>query len=158
MHGKKLLFILLAAGALCSPSAAGLHAQLIEPTRGLAGASEAAGLLNVLSEPPGMEVRVDGRLIGKTPVFSASLPAGAHVLRVRDSEIEIRIAAGKTTAMSWFKGSFIEIPPKSPPAREKAGEPQKPAVETRPEQEPQPRPDGTKDPYYWPLNPRGPIY
>jgi hypothetical protein len=111
-----------------------------------------------LSEPPGIEVQVDGRLIGKTPIFSARFPPGAHVLRIKDSETDIRLAAGKTFAISWFKGSFIEIPETVKPPAEIAKEPQPAPAKSKPNEEPSVQQNTAKDPYYWPLNPRGPIY
>ena len=158
MHGKTPFFILLALSAVCTLFAAGLHAQLIEPTRNLQHASDGTGLLNVLSEPPGIEVQVDGRLIGKTPIFSAKFPPGVHVLRIKDSETDIHLAAGKTTAISWFKGSFIEIPETAKPTAETPKGPQPPLSKPKPDEGQGARQDTVKDPYYWPLNPRGPIY
>ena len=158
MHRKKPFFTLLLLSAVCALVTAGLHAQLIEPTRSLKEAPAAAGLLNVLSEPPGIEVRVDGRVIGKTPVFSASFAAGVHVLRIKDSQTEIHLAAGKTFTISWFKGSFIEVPATAKPPAETAQEPPRPAATPKPVEGPGTRQNTAEDPYYWPLNPRGPIY
>jgi hypothetical protein len=159
MHGKKPFFVLLALSAVCALFTAGLHAQLIEPTRSLTkDASDGMGLLNVLSEPPGIEVKVDGKVIGKTPVFSARFAPGPHVLRIKDSETDIHLVTGKTFAISWFKGSFIEIPATVKPPAEIAKEPQPPPAKPKPDEGPGAQPGITNDPYYWPLNPRGPIY
>lgn len=158
MHAKKPFFILLALSAVCALFSAGPHAQLIEPTRSLEGAPDGTGFLNVLSEPPGTDVQLDGKVIGKTPIFSARLPPGVHVLRIGDSETEIRIAAGKTFAISWFKGAFIEIPEPAKPPAETAQEPPKPAATPQPGERPASQPGTANDPYYWPMNPRGPIY
>jgi len=158
MRANKPFLILLALGAVCALFSAGPHAQLIEPTRSLEGAPDGTGLLSVLSEPPGMDVQLDGKVIGKTPIFSARFPPGVHVLRVGGSETEIQIAAGKTFAISWFKGAFIEIPETAkPPAETAQGLPQ-PGAAPRPEEPPAAQPGTANDPYYWPLNPRGPIY
>lgn len=158
MHGKKPFFILLALSAACTLFTVGLHAQLIEPTRSLQDATDGTGLLNVLSEPPGIEVQVDGRVIGKTPIFAARIPPGVHVLRIKDSETDIHLAAGKTTAISWFKGSFIKIPETVKPAAEIAKESQPPPAKPKPDEGIGVPQSTAKDPYYWPLNPRGPIY
>ena len=158
MHGKKPFFTLLALSAFCALFSAGLQAQLIEPTRSLGGAPEGAGLLNVLSEPPGMDVQLDGSVIGKTPIFSARFPAGLHVLRIGDSEAEIHLVAGKTVALSWFKGAFIAIPETSKPPADIANEPQPQPAKPKPDDGQGARQDTAKDPFYWPLNPRGPIY
>jgi hypothetical protein len=158
MKPKTMFFLLLALGAGLTPFAAGPHAQLIEPTRSLPDASEAMGLLSVLSEPPGLEVQVDGHIIGKSPVFSVRFPAGMHVLRIKDSETDIRLAAGKTTAISWFKGAFIAIPEAVKPSREAPGEPQAAPSKPRPGEGVGAQPGAANDAFYWPLNPRGPIY
>ena len=142
----------------CSFFTVGVHAQLIEPTRSLQGAAEEKGLLKVLSEPPGLEVHVDGRLLGETPIFSARLPSGAHVLRIQDAEIDICLASGRTTAISWFKGRFIEIPEKAKSPPEIAAEPQPLRPKPKADEGPGVRHGAANDPYYWPLNPRGPIY
>lgn len=157
MHGTKPFLIFLLLGTACTLFTAGLQAQLIEPTHSLRDASDGTGLLNVLSEPPGVEVRVDGNVIGSTPVFSARFPAGVHVLRIQDSETDIRLVDGKTFAISWFKGSFIELPSPKPPA-ESAAEPQPPPAKPTPDEGPDSQQGASKDPFYWPLNPRGPIY
>lgn len=157
MRAEKPPFILLIVGALCLAFAAGLPAQLIEPTRSLEGAPVKAGTLMISSEPPGLEVQVDGRGIGITPIFSSRFPSGVHVLRIENSEIEIHLAAGRTTAISWFKGAFIELPSRVKPAAETWPESSKPAVKPKPVGEPAARQPAINDPFYWPLNPRGPI-
>jgi hypothetical protein len=148
-----VLVALLASGIAWPVSAA---AQLIEPTRTLRGSGEETGTLNLYSEPPGLEVRIDGDPIGKTPVRSHRLPAGTHVLRIRESEREIHVAPDSSRTISWFKGAFIEVPARKP-------EPEpvpEPAAPQRPPTPPQPSPPAPapNDPFYWPLNPKGPIY
>jgi hypothetical protein len=157
MRAEKSPVILLIVCALCLAFAAGLAAQLIEPTRSLEGASVNAGTLMISSEPPGLEVQVDGRGIGKTPIFSSRFPSGVHVLRIENSEIEIHLAAGRTTAISWFKGTFIELPSRVKPAAETLQESPQPAVKSKPIGEPATPQTRINDPFYWPLNPRGPI-
>jgi hypothetical protein len=158
MTGRKAFFTLLALSAMCALFSAGLRAQLIEPTRSLEGASDGTAFLNVLSEPPGLDVQLDGQVIGKTPVFSVKLPAGVHVLRIRDSETEIQIAAGKKVSMSWFRGAFIEIPEIAKPSAEAPKEAQPQPSKSKADEDRDTRQETVKDPYYWPLNPRGPIY
>ncbi len=113
MHGKKPFFFLLALSAVCALFTVGLHAQLIEPTRSLQDASEGAGILNVLSEPPGIEVQVDGRLIGKTAVFSARFPAGVHVVSIRESEPKSTLRPAKPSPSAGSRG-LSSKPPKRP--------------------------------------------
>jgi len=158
MRVKKSFFILLIVNALCLPFAAGLHAQLIEPTRRLESASAIAGTLMISSEPPGLEVQVDGQVIGKTPIFSSTFSSGIHVLRIENSETEIHLLAGKTTTVAWFKGSFIEFPLQAKPAAGTLPASPQPAAKPKPEGKPDAQQTLPNDPYYWPLNPRGPIY
>ena len=145
-----LAYVLLAAGLL--------QAQLIGPTRTLDGATAGEAVLNVLSEPPGLEVQLNGKVIGKTPIFSIKLSAGAHVLRIRDSETEIQIAAGKKVSMSWFKGAFIEIPETAKSSAEVPKQDRTQPSKPEADEDRDTRQDTGKDPYYWPMNPRGPIY
>ena len=158
MHRQKSWVGVFMLSVLCSFFTVGGQAQLIEPTRSLQDAAEEKGLLKVLSEPPGLEVHVDGRLLGETPIFSARLPSGAHVLRIQDAEIDICLAPGKATTISWFKGRFIAIPETPKPSPEISPGSQLPPKKAKPDDEPGVRREPARDPYYWPLNPRGPIY
>jgi hypothetical protein len=105
-----------------------------------------------------MEVRLNGDAVGVTPIISEKFPAGDYLLRVGGFEIGIRVDAGKATSISWFKGRFIEIPQtdESPSAAAGGAEPAPPAPE--PSREQDARRDAVKNPFYWPLNPGGPIY
>ena len=159
MHRKKSFFALLVISVACAIFSAGLHAQLIEPTRSIESASDEAGFLNVLSEPPGIDVQLDGIVIGKTPIFSTQLTPGSHVLRMKGSETDIYLDAGKTFTITWFKGSFIVVPATPKPPAETAQETPQPAATPKSAEGPgAPRQNTEQDPYYWPLNPRGPIY
>lgn len=99
---------ILSAGLLVlfmmDPAAA---SDLIEPTRTLQAAPAATGDLAILSEPPGLDVALDGTLIGKTPVFLDNVKSGAHTLRVKNSETAIHLEPGATLQVSLFKGEFI---------------------------------------------------
>ena len=66
--------------------------------------------MTVFSEPPGLEVFLDGSEIGKTPVRRREVKAGSYTLRVKDSETEIEAGPGEELKISLFKGSFIRIP------------------------------------------------
>jgi len=158
MHRKKSFFALLVMSAACAIFSAGLHAQLIEPTRSIESASDEAGFLNVLSEPPGIDVQLDGIVIGKTPIFSTQLTPGSHVLRMKGSETDIYLDAGKTFTITWFKGSFIKIPETAKPSAEIIKEPKPPPAKPKTDEGPGVHQKTINDAYYWPLNPRGPIY
>lgn len=132
-------------------------ADLIEPTRTLKSQGEPMGKLTVLSEPPELDVVLDGAEIGKTPVISMEVKAGDHELRINDTKKNIFILPGASLQLSLYKGSLIEIPGK------KLASTQQPQLKQRKTSEDR-KPRGSDEekieyrPFYWPLNPRGPIY
>jgi hypothetical protein len=87
-----------------------LAADLIEPSRTLQGSPAAEGNLSVGSEPPGLNVTLDDKLIGKTPIFLDNVKSGIHQLQVKDSETKIYIEPGATFQISLFRGEFVKIP------------------------------------------------
>jgi hypothetical protein len=86
------------------------HAELIEPTQTLDGEQETTGRLTVLSEPPGLQIMLDGHDTGNTPAFLLEVDEGIHTLQVGDSKTEIYIKPGKTLKLSLHKEKFILIP------------------------------------------------
>jgi hypothetical protein len=133
-----------------------VFAELIEPSRMLEGRQKPMGRLSVFSEPPELDVLLDSVKIGKTPVISKEVTSGVHILRVKDTEKEITILSGKSLQLSLFKDSLIEIPEK------KAEAPRQPKLEEKMATEEKKTEDSNKDkkqyePFYWPLNPSGPI-
>jgi hypothetical protein len=131
--------------------------DLIEPTRTLSSTGKSVGKLTVSSEPPRLDVKMDGTVIGETPVVLQEVEPGIHVIQVKDSEIEIYVKPGKSTKVSWFKGAFIEIPVEVKEGHKQQSEEKKEV--SRKEKSEQPVEKKEKlDPLYWPLNPRGPIY
>ena len=57
-----------------------MAAELIAPTRTLKGKNDQSGRLSVFSEPPELEVSLDGTDIGKTPVISKEVEPGTHLI------------------------------------------------------------------------------
>ncbi len=96
-----------------------VFAELIEPSRTL------KGQLSVFSEPPELDVLLDGVEIGKTPVISKEITSGVHILRVKDAEKEIIILSRKSLQLRLFKDSLIIIPEK------KAKAPTQPKLEKK---------------------------
>ena len=133
-----------------------MAAELIAPTHTLEGKNAQSGRLSVFSEPPELEVTLDGTDIGKTPVISKEVGPGTHVIRVKDSEINIIVKPGQPLQYSWFKGSFFVIPVKTKDVQQ-----QKPKAAKIPEK-PKAKQSAEKkeelQPLYWPLNPQGHIY
>jgi len=118
--------------------------ELIQPTRALDSTGEKPGKLSVFSEPPGLEVTLEGTIIGKTPIFFDEVKPGSHRLRVKNSETDITIEPGKTLQIRLYKDKFILIPatdkkpPKQPDTVEtnltKSKPPPPPAEEQRPKE------------------------
>jgi len=133
-----------------------MAAELIAPTRKLDSEKVLMEKLSVFSEPPGLDVILDGSEFGKTPIISREVASGAHIIRIQDSETKIFVTPGKPLQYSWFKGSLIEIPEKKKevqqPKTEDVKTPQNKKSEQRAEKEIE------LEPLYWPLNPRGPIF
>ena len=130
--------------------------DLIEPTRTLSNPAENAGGLSVFSEPPDLDVMMDGAQIGKTPVVGQSVAPGKHVIRVKDSETEIYVEPEKPTKLVWFKGSFILIPAEENKLPQQQIEEKKEAPRLKTSEQPVEKTE-KPDPLYWPLNPKGPI-
>jgi len=82
-----------------------MAAELITPTRTLDSEKGLMEKLSVFSEPPGLDVTLDGTEIGKTPIISREVEPGAHIIRIQDSETKIFVKPGKAHQYSWFKGS-----------------------------------------------------
>jgi len=133
-----------------------VFAELIEPSRTVKGQEISNGRLSVFSEPPELAVLLDGVEIGKTPVISKEVTSGVHILRVKNTEKEITILSGKSLQLSLFKDSLIEIPEKKDEA------PTQPKLEEKMAPEEKKTEESNKDkkqydPFYWPMNPSGPI-
>jgi len=152
----KLMRILNAGFLLLLITNLSLASDLIEPTRTLSSPGQNVGKLTISSEPPRLDVKMDGTAIGETPVVLQEVEPGFYVIQVQDSEFEIYIKPGKSTILSWFKGAFIEIPAEVKEGQkqqreEKKKTPQKEKLE-------QAAKKMNLEPLYWPLNPRGPIF
>ena len=133
-----------------------VFAELIEPSRMLEGQEISNGRLSVFSEPSELDVLLDGVEIGKTPIISKQVSPGTHLLRVKNTEKEITILSGKSLQLSLYKDALIEIPEK------KAESPAQPKTEEKMATQEKKTEDSNKDkkqhdPFYWPMNPSGPI-
>ena len=84
----KLIIYSAIIGAFCLFHSLLIAGVLIAPTRTLSGKIVQPGKVSVFSEPPGLEVTLDGTEIGKTPLLSKEVEPGTHVIRVEDLEIE----------------------------------------------------------------------
>ena len=140
----KITIVLVFGLAFLMVYSAAWSSELIKPTRTLDSSGEKQGKLSVFSEPPGLEVALEGKIIGKTPLFLDEVKPGSHRLQVKNSETDITIEPGKTLQISLYKDKFILIPatdqksPKQPESVEtnltKSKPPPPPAKEQRPEE------------------------
>jgi len=92
---------------LLAAVAPGDGGELIEPTRTLEDPAARWGKLIVFSEPPELDVFLDGSNIGKTPVWLEKVREGTHKLQIKDFEKEIYVKEGKPLRVGLFKGRFI---------------------------------------------------
>ncbi len=129
--------------------------ELVQPTRTLEGGEIQTGHLSVFSEPPKMDIYLDGKKIGITPVFSHVVSSGRHFLQVGEAEKELYILSGKSQQFSIYKGRLIQIPAK-PKQPQKSKVDEKPYIEREKTETGEDR--GLPPPHYFPLNPKGPIY
>ena len=83
--------------------------ELIPPTRTLERRVELPGSLTVVSEPPDLEVSLDGSSIGRTPIWLKELKPGPHTVRIGQEKTEVHVQPGKKMGLSFFKDSFIFI-------------------------------------------------
>jgi len=104
--------------------------DLIAPTRTLEGRVQFPGRLSVVSEPPELEVFLDGSSIGKTPIWLKEVKAGSHALRIGKEATDLVVDTGDKVTISFFKGAFIDISKKM-----EAVEEPRPAPEKAPERE-----------------------
>ena len=150
-----MIFCMLVYVFLMVPSFSGAT-ELIEPTRTMQDKPKPLGRLSVFSEPPEIEVFLDGLKIGKTPLISNPVTPGAHMLRIKDTEKKIMILPGKTLQLSLYKDSLIEIPEKKVEVAPKTEIEEKALTEEK-QTEDTDKKKKEDNPFYWPLNPSGPI-
>ena len=151
------LFVAMIVCFLWMPVAQGFDGELIAPTRTLKGENVKPGKLYVFSEPPGLKVILDGKTLGKAPIYLESVGQGAHQLRVADKETTLYVTAGEVRRLSYFKGRFVEVPVEG----ESTGkQPRTGETERTPKQSAEEKPEKAEqlEPGYFPLKPSGPIY
>jgi hypothetical protein len=80
------------------------------------------GSVTVFSEPPELEVFLDGSKVGQTPLWLERVSQGLHKLRVKDIETEIHLEAGKGLRVGLLKGDFVVFPEKERKLQERPAE------------------------------------
>lgn len=81
--------------------------DLIEPSRKLGGPEKKWGGLTVFSEPPQLEVYLDGEKRGSTPLWLRQVEATLHTLKIDDMATHVQIRDGKTVRIGLFKGEWM---------------------------------------------------
>jgi serine/threonine-protein kinase len=65
-------------------------------------------VLRLDSVPPGAQVRVDGRRVGRTPIPALELELGEHQVQMRSADLRgqhtIQVRAGGPTHFTWYPG------------------------------------------------------
>ena len=84
-----------------------LAGQLIEPTRTLQEPGKTWGGLTVFSEPPQLDVYLDGEKAGKTPLWLRGVQAGPHTLKIGGAETSVQVEEGKRLKIGLFKGTLV---------------------------------------------------
>ncbi len=130
---KKFMSVIFLAGFFTVSvfNISGLQAELLEPTRSLKAADEDPGRLTVFSEPPGLSVKLDGALVGQTPMRIERVEPGIHQLQVSESTTEINIEPDKTFHISLFKNKFIQFQVAKKATAEPSGSEKTSTAETR---------------------------
>jgi len=101
--------ILLSTLSVCSGG------ELIEPTRTLQEAGKTWGGLTIFSEPPQLEIYLDGEKVGQTPLWLRKVETGLHTIKIGPAETRVRIEKDKKLKVGFLKGSFVTS---SEPAKE----------------------------------------
>jgi hypothetical protein len=83
--------------------------ELLEPTRNLGGPEKQWGGLTLFSEPPQMDVYMDGQKIGRTPLWLRQVEAKNHDLKIGEIETNVQVKKGKTVRIGLFKQSLVKF-------------------------------------------------
>jgi len=81
--------------------------EVIEPTRTLQEPGKTWGGLTVFSEPPQLDVYLDGEKVGKTPLWLREVQAGPHTLKIASAETSVHVEKGKRLKIGLFKGTLV---------------------------------------------------
>ena len=120
-----ILTLILAASGLMAWSWC-FGDELIQPTRTLGEPEKSWGSLTVFSEPPELDVYLDGEKVGPTPLWLRQVETGPHKVKINETEGDVRVEKGKAARIGLFKGSFVTFSQ----VEEKKAAPE-PARETR---------------------------
>ena len=107
-HMKGAAFVLFSCCVVVSVGlSCGFAGELIEPTRTLQEPGKTWGGLTIFSEPPQLDVYLDGEKVGRTPLWLREIQAGPHTLKIASAETSLRVDQGKRLKIGLFKGRFV---------------------------------------------------
>ena len=109
---KKTACAALLAFLVCMLGSVSLASDLIAPTQTLQGKAQEQGRLTVFSEPPRLQVFLDGKNAGNTPLWLTDVKAGWHTVRIKEKETRIYLGPRKALKIGLFKDSLITFPEK----------------------------------------------
>lgn len=81
--------------------------ELIDPTRTPGDPEKTWGGLTVFSEPPQLDVELDGKKVGTTPLRLRQVETGLHKLKIKEIEKDVHVKEGKIVRIGLFKGTFV---------------------------------------------------
>jgi hypothetical protein len=82
-------------------------AELIEPTRTPREPGKEWGGLTIFSEPPQIEIYLDGEKVGLTPLWLREVKTGPHTIKIGHSQTTVRVDKDQRLKVGLFKGSFV---------------------------------------------------
>ncbi len=112
---------------MLSAITASFAGDLLEPTRTLQEPGKSWGDLTIFSEPPQLDVYLDGAKIGNTPLWLRQIETGVHTVRIGDAETSVLVEKDEGVRIGLFKGSFVKSAapekqkPKLAPPRQETG-------------------------------------
>ena len=82
-------------------------AELIEATRTPTEPGKAWGGLTIFSEPPQIEIYLDGEKVGLTPLWMREVETGPHTIKIGHAQTTVRVDKDQRLKVGLFKGSFV---------------------------------------------------
>jgi len=96
--------LLLASVSVC------FGGEIIEPTRTLHEPGKTWGGLTIFSEPPQLDVSLDGEKVGETPLWLREVKTGPHTIKIAHAETVVHVEKDQRLKVGLFKGSFVVSP------------------------------------------------
>ena len=107
MIGKWTFLSILLASIAFSAITYCFGGEPIAPTRMLGEPGKAWGSLAVFSEPPQLEVYLDGEKVGLTPLWLRNVGKGIHTIKIAHAETSVSVEEGGRLKIGLFNGRFV---------------------------------------------------